>query len=312
MKHHLVAFSMTLMCIQCHDTVHPSASADTIAFVNRDNSINHIYLMEIDPAGHGSQARRLTSDVETEDYPSWSPNGKMLAYHRGKDGTGIYLIHADGTNQQRLSPVPGFDVNPSWSPDGKQIIYVRVLDLIQPNIVPRTEIRIVNLDGSGDHVILPGTDFSVEPRWSVKNKIVFMGLRNGSMHILTMDVDGAHLQQLTQEGNNGDPAWSPDGTKISFGSDREGSNKLNIYVIDEDGGNVRQLTHLVVPYEAGDTNWSSDGTRIAFEYDVDGKKQSDPEAYAEVWTIDAIGSKAQSTTFKCSGVGCAPRWKPIQ
>ena len=83
MKYGFVAFWMALMFIQCHDTIHPSASMDIIAFVSRDNKVNHIYLMDIDPAGHGSQARRLTSDVESEDYPSWSPDGKMLAYHRG-------------------------------------------------------------------------------------------------------------------------------------------------------------------------------------------------------------------------------------
>lgn len=51
-----------------------------------------------------------------------------------------------------------------------------------------------------------------------------------------------------------------------------------------------KLTHLEVPYEAGDTNWSSDGSKITFQYDINGARQSDPNAYAAVWTMNADGS----------------------
>jgi Tol biopolymer transport system component len=235
-----------------------------------------------------------------------------LAYQRSKDGSGIYISKPDGTGVTRLSHIPGFDVNPTWSPDGTNILYVRVLDLITPNVMPQTEIRVMNNDGSNDHALLAANNFSVEPRWSSNNKIVFMGFRNGSMHILVMNVDGSDLRQLTTEGNNGDPAWSPDGTKISFGSDREGNGKLNIYTMNADGSSVQQITRVEVPYETGDTSWSPDGTRIAFEWDIDGKKQSDPDAYAEVWTVDSNGKNASSTLQRCSGVGCAPRWRPVK
>jgi Tol biopolymer transport system component len=298
------------LCIRCRENTDPVGPKGTIAFVNRDLGINHIYLMEVDQAFKGFNARRLTAHVESEDYPSWSPDGKSIAFQRGLDGSAIYVIQADGSGERRLSPVPGFDVTPSWSPDGTKIIYVRLSGPVIPGVMPKTEIRITNLDGTGDHVILPATGFSVEPRWSVNNKIVFMGYRNSYMHILTMDTAGMTIQQLTTEGNNGDPAWSPDGTRISFGSDREGGDKLNIYTMDANGSNVFQLTHFDVPYESGDTGWSPDGKMIAFEYDIGGKKQSDPNAYAEIWMVGSNGSNPVSTRQPCSGVGCAPRWRP--
>jgi TolB protein len=133
---------------------------------------------------------------------------------------------------------------------------------------------------------------------------------NGPLHIFTMNSDGTNIRQLTQEGNAGDPVWSPDGKQISFGSDREGNNKLNIFVMNADGSNVRQLTHFNTPYESGDTNWSGDGTKIIFEWDVNGQKQSNPGAYAEVWTMNADGTQQTSTHQACSCVGAAPRWKP--
>jgi Tol biopolymer transport system component len=131
-----------------------------------------------------------------------------------------------------------------------------------------------------------------------------------NLEIFTMESDGTNLQQLTSFGTNADPVWSPDGMRISFGSDREGGGRLNVFVMNADGSNQTQLTHFEVPDEAGDTNWSADGSKIAFEYDVSGMQQSSPTAFAQVWTMNADGSDAISTGVQCSDAGCAPRWQP--
>ncbi|RMF60869.1 MAG: hypothetical protein D6743_14340 [Calditrichaeota bacterium] len=287
------------------------SKAGRIAYVSRQDSVNHIYVMDVDTAGVGFNAVKLTKDAEPENYPSWSPDGQRLVYERDLNGSAIYLINADGTGQKRLSPTPGFDINPSWSPDGTRIIYARIVELPQPGMIPKTEIRIMNVDGTDDHAIFGGTCFNAEPRWSVNDQVVFFSNMTGeTLNIYTINIDGTHLRQLTTEGNNGDPVWSPDGTRITFGSDREGGNRLNIFVMNADGSEQTQLTHFDVPIEVGDTNWSSDGEKIAFQYGIDGKKQSDPNAHAEVWTMYSDGSAATSTGMPCSNVGCAPRWQP--
>jgi Tol biopolymer transport system component len=288
------------------------ATAGRMAFVNQQNSVNYIYLMDVDAAGVGSNPVRLTSDVEAENYPSWSPDGQRLAYQRDFNGSAVYVINQDGTGEQRLSPTPGFDVTPSWSPDGTQIVYARLHSAPEPNQPPLTDIRIMNADGTGDHAVLASTLFSVEPRWSINDKLVFMSLMDGSgdLEIFVMRVDGGGLRQLTSGGNNGDPVWSPDGSRITFGSDREGGNKLNIFEMKANGKKQKPLTNFDVPDEAGDTNWSSNGKKIAFEFDINGMKQSNPNAFAQVWTMNPDGSGEISTGVQCSDVGCAPRWQP--
>jgi TolB protein len=283
-----------------------------MAFVRQQNSINYIYLMEVSAAGVGSNPIRLTADAEAENYPSWSPDGKRLVYQRAYDGSGTYIISADGSGEQRLSPTPGFDVTPSWSADGTQIVYARLYSAPEPNHPPFTDIRVMNADGSGDHAILSDTLFSVEPRWSVNNQIVFMSYMAGGpdLEVFEMNSDGSGLKQLTNQGNSADPVWSPDGTRITFGSDRQGNGKLNIFLMNADGSQQAPLTSFSVPDEAGDTNWSSDGKKIAFQWDINGNKQSNPNAYAEVWTMNADGSGEVSTGVQCSGVGGAPRWQP--
>ncbi len=283
-----------------------------MAFVSQENAINYIFLMDVDASGRGMNPARLTTDAEAENYPSWSPDGKRLAYQRDFNGSAVYVINADGSGEQRLSPTPGFDVTPSWSPDGTQIVYARLYQAPAPNQPPMTDIRVMNADGTGDHAVLANTLFSVEPRWSVNGQLVFMSLMGGSgdLEIYVIHIDGAGLRQLTDMGNNGDPVWSPDGTRISFGSDRQGGNQVNIFSMRADGSQQQQLTDFDVPYEAGDTNWSSDGKKITFEWDVNGMEQSNPNAYAEVWTMNADGSGEITTEVQCSGVGCAPRWQP--
>jgi Tol biopolymer transport system component len=307
-----LAFTLLAGCTGHNGRPPPAAASANFLFVRRDGTVNHIYLMHIDAAGKGSGLRRLTDNPQAENNPVWSPNGQQIVYTRNVDGSGIYVINADGTGQRRLSPVPGMDTTPDWSPDGSKIVFTRLLSPPEPGAPPPlTEIRVMNADGSDDHVILGPTRFSIEPHWSVRNQIVFASLMHGNqLEIYRMNPDGTGLVQLTFTAINADPHWSPDGTRISFGSDREGGGKVNLFIMDANGRDVTQLTHFDPPIEAGDSDWSPDGSKIAFEYDINGHRQSDPTAFAQIWIINANGTDPTSTGVQASGVGASPRWRP--
>ena len=269
---------------------------------------HHLYLMNAD----GTSVARLTSSRFNETYGSWSPDGLQIAFTREELGSGIYVVNADGSGERRLSPIPGFDATPSWSPDGSEVIFSRVLYADAQGVPPTQIMAMRAADGSAARLIVPsdGT-FNVEPRWSGESGlIVFMSGRDRSQQLYTVRPDGSQLARVTSQGRNGDPFWSPDGERVSFGSDREGGGKLNVFTMRADGSGVFQVTHFAPPFEAGDTSWSPDGKQIVMEVDIGGEGQSNPNVPASIWIFNADGTGGKDTLQNCSAVGCAPRWQP--
>jgi uncharacterized repeat protein (TIGR01451 family) len=108
-------------------------------------------------------------------------------------------------------------------------------------------------------------------------KIAFASYRNSAFpapeaDILVMDPDGSNATALTHDANNErnsfDPAWSPDGRKIAFTSDRAASTEfgsIDIWVMNADGSDPQQLTTMGAGASASGPTWSPDGSKIAYE-----------------------------------------------
>lgn len=102
------------------------------------------------------------------------------------------------------------------------------------------------------------------PRWSRDGKrLAFVSLATGNADIWTINIDGSELTQITTDPSHEiDPAWSPDGTRLVFASDRRTRGNFDLWMLDFRDGRLIQLT--ANPGHDGGPAWSPDGRYIYY------------------------------------------------
>lgn len=158
----------------------------------------------------GKELLRLTLDPEDEQGPSWSADGKQLAYELRTGGkVELFVAEIGGLGPRRLSSSPGA-CQPSWSPDGKQIAYCLASG------EGKSQIWLMNADGTDPHALTHDALEDVSPGWLPDGRIVYAsGIRGGPSHIVTIKADGGEMRPVP--GLDAECArFSRDGSKVAY------------------------------------------------------------------------------------------------
>lgn len=222
----------------------------------------------------------VTNDDALDASPAWSADGRFLYFVSDRGGTlNLWRVPIDedggavrGAPEPVTTPTP-FDYELTVSGDGHRLAftaftYTSNVQRLQLDPAAGTVVSpgAWVTSGSTPHALLAvspdGRRFATTTRFVRENLSVF-------------EADGSKPQQITDDrARNRWPAWSPgDGQQIAFSSNRGASGLYDVWIVNSDGTNMRQVTEgLSASYLA----WSPNGDRIA---------ASDARRY-ETWLID--------------------------
>ncbi len=202
----------------------------------------------------------------------------------------IYRMDPNGKNQVNLTNNPADDWDPVWSPDGAEIAFVSNRENGQES---GQFIYVMNADGS-DARQLNTESASNQPDWSHDGSTITY-TNNDDIYIMRSDGSGQAANLTNSPEKDSRPTWSPDGQKIAWltGTD----NHWDIFVMDANGADVRQLTN--------------DGKVIGVSWTVDGKLFAlwdNPEAGCFNCVMDEDGSNIINAGGKTELQRYLPFW----
>lgn len=235
----------------CYTDVFPSFAKDGTLLITSKDVDSSIVTMNAD----GTNRKTVFQAVQGAAFaPSWSPDGKRIAFGYGgflqgrrTSGARIILVNRDGTGVEELTPDMPNAGFPSWSADGKEIVYRSFAQ-------DARGLRIINVDTHATRELTNGVDNL--PYWAPDgSRILFTREDNGNFDIYTIKPDGSDIQRLTTfPTNDAHAVWSGDGKYIMWNSGEYGfrdeaalyDNSFQPYgsnwIMNADGTNKRQLT----------------------------------------------------------------------
>jgi TolB protein len=174
-----------------------------LAFESSQGGDPQIYTSDLG----GGRLQRITDTAGVSTSPVWNPKtGNQIVFVSDRGGDPVlYMANSDGSGVQKIDlPGKGYVIDPAWSPNGQLIAFSWRLpdgnyDIYVMDIVTHQLVQLTRDAGRNER-----------PSWAPDGRhLVFESTRTGSRQIWTMLADGSMPHQLTFQGSNESPNWSP-------------------------------------------------------------------------------------------------------
>jgi Tol biopolymer transport system component len=215
--------------------------------------------------------------------PSWSPDGRWIAYTGRSGGSDIWLVPAAGGEPVRVTDDDGNDWGPAWSPDSRVLYFSS--DRAGPMSLWRVEVDPGTGAAVGDPELLPTPSrFAAHPSVSGDGtRVLYTDVtttQNIEWTALDPQADTLLDPFLVTRGNRqwSSPDPSPDGSRVAFYS--RDLPEGDLYIANRDGTGLRQLTADSAIDRV--PRWSPDGSSIAYF--------SNRSGLLHTWVISPDGS----------------------
>lgn len=252
-----------------------------LLYTRWDGGKHQIWVANLD----GSETRFLLDFAAS---PSWAPDGTQIAFY-GQEGVdtqaavtggtnGIWRMAADGQLPTQLLP-EGTGHMVTWSPTGDAIAF----DAARGG----PDRRVYFVDPGGN--VLPYEALGEHPSFSPDGQEIVVKLCAPDCGLWISERNGAGLRQLTNDGSDGLPAWSPRGDQIAFSRNIDGN--VDLFTIRPDGSGLQRLTNA--PGNDSVPAWTPDGRQMAFRSTRNGLWQifvMDADGTNQRMIIDAVGA----------------------
>ena len=230
------------------------------------------------PAG-GGDAIPLTAEDVSSSHPRWSPDSKYLAFlsARNEGKTQVWLLNRAGGEAQKLTDTPQAVEDFQWSPESKRLLLV----LRDASSEELEEAKTKEPKEKDNDTAPKEKKPKTEKPWVV-DRVQFKQDTVGYLdrrrtHLYVFDVLAKSLTQVTSgDFDDDEPAWSPDGARIAFSSNRsvpdpDRTYNTDIWIVAADsqdkGAHLTQVTSN--PGEDHQAAWSPDGKWIAYSSQLD-------------------------------------------